>query len=104
MRIPDAAFSFIDELVKPLNRLEYWDRDENLPSRATMVAVAVFEFCTAANTQTAPGGGGGGSNDNDLRWDGMTKSDFEKMAEMAVKNAMNKCTSHLRKRGRGLGR
>ena len=52
-----------------------------------------------------PGGGGGGSNDNDLRWDGMTKSDFEKMAEMAVKNAMNKCTSHLtRRRGRGFGR
>ena len=105
VRIPDAAFAIIDELVKPLDRLEYWDRDENLPSRATMVAVAVFEFCTAADAQAAPGGGGGGSNDNDLRWDGMTKSDFEKMAEMAIKNAMNKCTSHLtRRRGRGFGR
>ena len=105
VRIPDAAFAIIDELVKPLDRLEYWDRDENLPAKAQIVAVAVFEFCTAADAQAAPGGGGGGSNDNDLRWDGMTKSDFEKMAEMAVKNAMNKCTSHLtRRRGRGFGR
>ena len=104
VRIPDAAFAIIDELVKPLDRLEYWDRDENLPAKAQIVAVAVFEFMIAANVYPSSSGGGGGS-DNDLRWDGMTKSDFEKMAEMAIENAKNKCTNHLtRRRGRGFGR
>lgn len=105
MRIPDAAFCLIDEQVKPLNSLEYWDRDENIPAKAQIVAVAVFEFCTAANVYPSSSGGGGGGSDNDLRWDGMTKSDFEKMAEMAVRNAMNRCTSHLtRRKGRSFGR
>ena len=105
VRIPDAAFAIIDELVKPLDRLEYWDRDENLPAKAQIVAVAVFEFMTAANVYPSSSGGGGGGSDNDLRWDGMTKRDFEKMAEMAIENAKNKCTSHLtRRRGRGFGR
>lgn len=102
-RVPDVAFEAIKGLVK-LDRLDYWDKDEDIPSRAAMVAASVFEFCTAADAPVASGGGGGGSSDNDLRWDGMTKSDFEKMAEMAVKKVTSNCTSHLHRKGRGLGR
>lgn len=101
-RIPDAAFSLIDELVKPLNRLEYWDRDENLPAKAQIVAVAVFEFMTAANVYPSSSGGGG-SNDNDLRWDGKTEDELQRMAAAAARKAVGRCTSHLTKK-RGMRR
>lgn len=103
VRIPDAAFEIIDELVKPIGRLDYWDKDEDIPSQAAMVAVAVFEFCTAADVPVS-GGGGGGSNDNDLRWDGKTADDFKKLASNAAAKALSKCTAHLTKRSRGYRR
>ena len=101
-RIPDAAFSLINELVKPLNRLEYWDRDENLPAKAQIVAVAVFEFMTAANVYPSSSGGSG-SNDNDLRWDGKTEDELQRMAAAAARKAVGRCTSHLTKK-RGMRR
>lgn len=100
-RIPDVAYSFLDELIKPLDRLSYYDRDDDIPDRAAMMAVAVFEMCTAANVSPISGGGGG--NQSDLRWDGKTKEDFEKMAQGAAKRAFGRCTSHLTKR-RGMRR
>ena len=71
-----------------------------------MLAVAVFEFCTAADAPVMSGGGGGGSSDNDLRWDGKTAEDFENMARNAVGKAKKRCLSHLSKRStsRGWGR
>lgn len=100
-RIPDVAYSFLDELIKPLNRLSYYDRDDDIPGKAAMMAVAVFEMCTAANVSPISGGGGG--NQSDLRWDGKTKDDFENMAQGAAKRAFGRCTSHLTKR-RGMRR
>ncbi|MFQ9811032.1 MAG: hypothetical protein ACLRYB_17190 [Segatella copri] len=97
VRIPDDAFKIIDRLIEPLDCSDYVNEDENIPGKAQMMAVAVLEFCTAANVRTVSGGGGGGSS-NDLRWDGMTKSDFEKMAELAAKKAIDKCTGHLRRK------
>ena len=95
-RIPDVAYSFLDELVKPLDRLSYYDKDEDIPGKAVMMAVAVFEMCTAANVSPISSGGGG--TQSDLRWDGKTKDDFEKMAHSAAKKAFSRCTSHLTKR------
>lgn len=97
VRIPDDAFKIIDRLIEPLDCSDYVNEDENIPGKAQMMAVAVLEFCTADNVRTVSGGGGGGSS-NDLRWDGMTKSDFEKMAELAAKKAIDKCTGHLRRK------
>lgn len=100
-RIPDVAYNFLDELIKPLDRLSYYDLDDDIPGKAAMMAVAVFEMCTAANASPISGGGGG--NQSDLRWDGKTKDDFEKMAQGAAKRAFGRCTSHLTKR-RGMRR
>lgn len=102
VRIPNTAFSVIDSMVQPLGRLDYYDRDEDIPTRAQIVAVAVFEFLTAANV-TSPSGGGGGS-DNDLRWDGKTEDELQRMAAAAAHKAIGRCTSHLTRRKRGLGR
>ena len=101
-RIPDAAFDIIDELIKPIGRLDYWNKDEDIPSRAAMLAVAVFEFCTAANVYPSSSGGGGGS-DNDLRWDGKTEDELQRMAAAAARKAVGRCTSHLTKK-RGMRR
>lgn len=101
--IPDVAYSMLDDMIKPLNRLDYWDKDEDIPGKAVMMAVAIFEFASATNA-VSPSGGGGGPTNNDLRWDGMTKDDFEKMADMAMKKAMEKCTAHLSKRNRSYHR
>lgn len=95
-RIPDVAYSFLDELIKPLDRLSYYDRDDDIPGKAAMMAVAVFEMCTAANVSPISGGGGG--NQSDLRWDGKTEDDFKNMAGKAAKKAFSRCTSHLTKR------
>ena len=100
-RVSDVAYSILDELIKPLDRLSYYDRDDDIPGKAAMMAVAIFEMCTAANVSPISGGGGG--NQSDLRWDGKTKDDFEKMAQGAAKRAFGRCTSHLTKR-RGMRR
>lgn len=99
-RIPDVAYSMLDDMIKPLNRLDYWDKDEDIPGKAALMAVAIFEFASAANA-VSPSSGGGGDYSHNLRWDGMTKDDFEKMADMAMKKAIGKCTAHLSKRNRG---
>ena len=101
VRIPDMAFSEIDSMIHPVGRFDYYDRDEDIPARAQIVAVAVFEFLTAANV--SPSGGGGGESSNDLRWDGKTEDELQRMAEMAVNKAVRRCTSHLTKR-RGMRR
>lgn len=85
-RIPDAAFDIIDKLVEKIDKLDYRNPNSEIPERMQMLAVAVFEFCTAANVYPSSGGGGGGS-DNDLRWDGKTEEDFENMARNAVGKA-----------------
>lgn len=103
VRIPDVTFDTISNNIQSLERLDYWDKDEDIPSQAAMVAVAVFEFCTAANVYPSSSGGGGGS-DNDLRWDGKTEDELQQMAAAAAHKAIGRCTSHLTKRKRGLGR
>lgn len=103
VRIPDVTFDTISNNIQSLERLDYWDKDEDIPSQAAMVAVAVFEFCTAANVYPSSSGGGGGS-DNDLRWDGKTEDELLQMAAAAAHKAIGRCTSHLTKRKRGLGR
>lgn len=104
-RIPDAAFDIIDKLVEPIDKFDYRNPNSEIPERMQMLAVAVFEFCTAANVYPSSGGGGGGS-DNDLRWDGKTEEDFENMARNAVGKAKKRCLSHLSKKStsRGWGR
>lgn len=86
-RIPDAAFDIIDKLVEPVDKFDYCNPNSEIPERMQMLAVAVFEFCTAADVPVMSGGGGGGSSDNDLRWDGKTAEDFENMARNAVGKA-----------------
>lgn len=103
VRIPSTAFSVIDSMVQPLGRLDYYDRDEDIPTRAQIVAVAVFELLIAANVTPSSGGGGGGS-DNDSRWDGKTEEELQRMAAAAARKAIGRCTSHLTRRKRGLGR
>lgn len=105
-RIPDAAFDIIDKLVEPVDKFDYCNPNSEIPERMQMLAVAVFEFCTAADAPVMSGGGGGGSSDNDLRWDGKTAEDFENMARNAVGKAKKRCLSHLSKRStsRGWGR
>lgn len=105
-RIPDAAFDIIDKLVEPVDKFDYCNPNSEIPERMQMLAVAVFEFCTAADVPVMSGGGGGGSSDNDLRWDGKTAEDFENMARNAVGKAKKRCLSHLSKRStsRGWGR
>ena len=103
VRIPDVAFDTISNNIQSLGRYDYYDRDEDIPAKMQIVAVAVFEFCTAANVYPSSGGGGGGS-DNDLRWDGKTEDELQQMAAAAAHKAIGRCTSHLTKRKRGLGR
>lgn len=103
VRIPDVAFDTISNNIQSLGRYDYYDRDEDIPAKMQIVAVAVFEFCTAANVYPSSGGGGGGS-DNDLRWDGKTEDELQQMAAAAAHKAIGHCTSHLTKRKRGLGR
>ena len=104
-RIPNAAFDIIDKLVEPVDKFDYCNPNSEIPERMQMLAVAVFEFCTAADVPVMSGGGGG-SSDNDLRWDGKTAEDFENMARNAVGKAKKRCLSHLSKRStsRGWGR
>ena len=103
VRIPDVVFDTISDNIQSLGRYDYYDRDEDIPAKMQIVAVAVFEFCTAANVYPSSGGGGGGS-DNDLRWDGKTEDELQQMAAAAAHKAIGRCTSHLTKRKRGLGR
>lgn len=102
VRIPDVAFSVIDREVKELDKMAFYDRNEDIPGKAAMVAVAVFEFLVAADT-VAPNCGAGGGSSSDLRWDGKTEDDLRNMARLAASKAMARCTAGLTKR-RGLRR
>ena len=102
-RIPDAAFDIINKLVEPIDKFDYRNPNSEIPEQIQMLAVAVFEFCTAADVPVMSGGGGGGSSDNDLRWDGKTAEDFENMARNAVGKAKKRCLSHLSKRSTSKG-
>lgn len=102
-RIPKVAYSSIfnavEEETRGFDKMNYQNPNSEIPEIPDIRAVAIFEFLVAANATVAPGGGGGGSPSNDLRWDGKTKDDFEKMAHGAAKKAFGRCTSRLRKRG-----
>lgn len=102
VRIPDFVFEAINSNIQGLGRFDYYDRDEDIPVKAQIVAVAVFEFMTAANATSSSGGGGGSASD--LRWDGKTEDELQQMAAAAAHKAIGRCTSHLTKRKRGLGR
>ena len=101
-RIPTAAYSSIfdavEEETQGFDKMKYRNPNSEIPDVSEIRAVAIFEFLVAANAVPSVGGGGGG-NQSDLRWDGKTKDDFEKMAHGAARKAFGRCTSHLRKRG-----
>ena len=101
-RIPKIAYSSIfnavEEETKGFDKMNYRNPNSEIPDVSEIRAVAIFEFLVAANA-VSPSGGGGGPTNNDLRWDGKTKDDFEKMAHGAARKAFGRCTSHLRKRG-----
>lgn len=99
VRIPDKTFKFIGDEIPDINKIDYYDEAKDIPNKAEVIAVAVYEFLVAADAVT-PSGGGGGSN-NDLRWDGLTEDDLKKMAQTASQKAVNKCMAGLHKR-RGL--
>ena len=102
VRIPDKVFSMLDSQIEPLDEMDYYNAADEIPSRKNILAVAVFEFLADTYVQVPSGGGGGGSSKNDLRWDGKTAEDFQRMAEAAAKRAVRKCTAGLRKRRKGM--
>ena len=102
VRIPDAAFDIINKLVESVDKLDYLNPNSEIPERMQMLAVAVFEFCTAANVYPSSSGGGGGSS-NDLRWDGKTEDELQRMAAAAARKAVGRCMRHLTKK-RGMRR